>query len=722
MLDEDIRDLLRPVSFRSRVRAFVHFVKSGMPIALFDPAPRKAQEQGRFFAYAAKHSQDVAAQPIDAPMIEARSIEQILVELKPLVGRVDAAGLLAAMLELNVTEDWRMPDVEDSGCIAFVEYLAELALSMNLFDGHLRPAVTSADVAEVQKLVQLLFEAVEESWLVAPTPEGSARKQVLRYHMYVRYPGYSEHVIQDLELLAPRVDDTLTEAIGWGIADALQTVAAIRLVLVTRNADVARGNGLNGHTFSFTLEELQRVSDLPDVRMRGVLEAMTLERSSARELPTPTPTIARAPLIRIGDESWLAPTPALLPYAIRARAEELLMRDAPDRWNQYSRRRSAFLESRAMELLTDLLRPDASWTNLHYPGGEIDGLLLLDDHAFVVEAKSSALSLPVRRAAQESMIEEISEIVATGRDQTSRAINYFRNAAGVSFTVQGQELHIDSGALHFAHRILVTFDTMDAYVANWAVLDSIIGTDAGEVPIFACSLADLRVFRDLIEWPCQFVHYLEKRDRLNLQRRITATEEMDWLGFYLQHNLDIEPVLDSDMELHVKLADYTPAISRYYVGAIGGAKPVALPRQRMPWLMRRMINESVSNRSPGHLRSCVLALDVPMRERWKLFRAYARQRLRSALDGRVHDIKLLAPGARTGISVHFGAASKLPLLLDQMAFACAELPGRHGLGRWLSVAAVTDDPWICACALAADSSRSCLLRGIGLPAEESPAS
>jgi hypothetical protein len=679
----------------------------GLVPAAFSWTPR-TREDGRFAAmFPPAGPVEVTAPP---PRIDAPDV--LLRQLMALIAPFDPLELIADVLWLNATPAWELYDAEQAGSMAFVEYLAELVALMGL-EPLSRPRAPRAEVIQANRLIAEIFGLTQDA--SAPSGEAghsSLRSNVLRYHLYVRYPGNAAHVAEETELLGRRADDVMRGAIGWGMVDAVRTIEGVRQATATESSGL-RGSGRGfrrsaKRQFTVSGESVSRFSGLSTALVEAILRDLTLDPASARKLPTPTPAIQRQPLLALGGGTWFVPVPSLLPYAIRPRAEELLTSRAPERWNDYNKRRCDFVEARSLELLTQIVRPDIVHSNLVYGGGEIDGLMQLDDHVLVVEAKSSTLSLPARRAAPDTTGEELAAIVSKARSQTARAIDYLVAAETAVFGTPAGRVELDSTSMHFAHRILVTLDSMDAYVANSAMLDSAIGQDDGPVPFFACSLTDLRVLKDLVEWPCQFIHYLEKRSRLASQSRVIATEELDWFGFYLQHNLDVEFILDSDVEVIVNFGDFTPAIARFYAGQRGVAPPSRPPRQPMPKLMRRMLEETQANVAPGYLRACVLALDIPMKDRWKVFRAYAQQRIRSSADGRVHDIVARPLGCRTGFSMHFGALNQLDWLMGQARACTNEVSDRAGLERWLSLVAVNEAPWVCSLAVATDGSASAL--------------
>ena len=184
-----------------------------------------------------------------------------------------------------------------------------------------------------------------------------------------------------------------------------------------------------GETFSFSAEDLASEAEIPHERAAAFLESLSLsfgDPINARyRRPAPTHPLALRPFVRRGDQ-YFCPVVQMIEWSIRPAIESLLKPGAPDcvttdprYWERYESARSRFLEARSLELLAGALRSARVHANLKYRTkrddgttvqAELDGLILFDNTAFLVECKAGSLSPPARRGAQARMKEEMKEL------------------------------------------------------------------------------------------------------------------------------------------------------------------------------------------------------------------------------------------------------------------------------------------------------------------------
>jgi hypothetical protein len=104
----------------------------------------------------------------------------------------------------------------------------------------------------------------------------------------------------------------------------------------------------------------------------------------------------------------------------------------------FPRHRAKTLDRLAIGYLTDVLPGAAAYTNLFYEGAELDGLVLFDDIAVVIEGKAGGMSVPARRGDVRRLREDIQRNVEDAWRQAARARVYllrdedsiFRNEDG----------------------------------------------------------------------------------------------------------------------------------------------------------------------------------------------------------------------------------------------------------------------------------------------------
>ena len=121
------------------------------------------------------------------------------------------------------------------------------------------------------------------------------------------------------------------------------------------------------------------------------------------------------PFLQHGDR-YMFPVPGMLCAMFRG-LDARLMRGRPG----YSKSRAKTLDRLAVEWLARMLPGATTYTNLHYGGNELDGLVLFEDMAFVVEGKGSSISFQAQRGDTGQLVNKIRKSVETALEQGIRA-------------------------------------------------------------------------------------------------------------------------------------------------------------------------------------------------------------------------------------------------------------------------------------------------------------
>lgn len=177
--------------------------------------------------------------------------------------------------------------------------------------------------------------------------------------------------------------------------------------------------------------------------------------------------------------------------------------------------------------------------------------------------------------------------------------------------------------------ITTTLEPLDVYTAALHRVADLGIFSEGQLP-WAVHLLDLRIVADLLEFPAQFVHYLDRRLRLHSAKNVEAGDEMDWLGHYLSEGLSLEDLQRWPAD-RIQLASYTTAMDDYFLYQAGQRKtPAPKPVQNMPREFRRVIEELEAERAHGYLNLVCELLDMApdKRKSFAKFASKARKKLR----------------------------------------------------------------------------------------------
>lgn len=445
-----------------------------------------------------------------------------------------------------------------------------------------------------------------------------------------------------------------------------------------------------GDIFAFSAEELAREGKVDLYRTMSFLSRLSLDFGSVERryrYPSPTHPLMLKPFVR-HDSRYVCPLPQSLEFSLRYSIESYLKPASQEcivagsrYWDKYEESRSNFTETAALGYLKQCLRHASVYHNLSYETrtensltvrSELDGLIVFDTVVFLIETKAGTLSLPARRGGIARMKEEMKELVEHAFRQGLRAKRFIQETARpVFFDPAGQEVVIDKNSLDKIFLVTVTLESLDVFVSALYKLKGLGLFGSEELP-WAVSLADLRVISEMIEFPSQFVHYLERRKRINEIARIKAHDELDWLGHYLKEGLYFDEMFArEDAPSIFNLLHYSTEFDSYYLYETGQRRTVVdKPCQTMPAICRQLLNELEANHPLGYSRACGAILDLSGQAKGQLADVIHAQMVRTKADNGLHDFTLITKSTRTGITIMFSRSERSPEMRDKLKVYC----------------------------------------------------
>ena len=477
------------------------------------------------------------------------------------------------------------------------------------------------------------------------------------FNLSVRNPAYEHHLRAQLSGLFDPFDSELREKTGFTIRDALKIIDAMRHLENDRLEQLRKALHTSTSSHDEFIHELARQShrifefNSPDLVQgsglgREIVEkflecfSMSFGQSQiAKSWPSVYDPLERAPLVGFSDGTWLAHLLVKLPWAVKTGFESVLLSDAATK-SRYERRRSRYLESRAVELIASTSRHARKWTRLAYTfddgdgpkNYELDGLVLVDKAGFLVEAKAGSMSLPARRGA-ESAISELKELVGDAHTQANRALRYLNSTNEVQFrSADGDDIKLRRNDFSRLYLVNVTLDSLSAFVTRLARLRTTGILKQGELCWSVYEL-DLQVITEVVEGIGELVHYLDRRLAIE-QMQVHAAEELDWFGHYLKEGLFLRDFFKGDSKVFLSLASYTEDLDNYYLYLTGARKtPAPKPSQPMSLLLRRLIAALERNGPAGFIDAICMLLEGDSKARRMITKRIKDQRLRASQVG-----------------------------------------------------------------------------------------
>lgn len=362
---------------------------------------------------------------------------------------------------------------------------------------------------------------------------------------------------------------------------------------------------------TFTLDELH--VDQPDLdrdRVAAVLRELSIQvggvdPSAYTGLFDPSPLVER-PLLQHGDR-YMLPVPGMLLRDIFTVFDARLLRER----SGYSKSRAKTLDRLAVDWLSRMLPGAETYTNLHYGEDELDGLVLFEDMAFVVEGKGSAISFQARRGDVGRLVNEISRSVGEALEQGVRARDFILAPGdSVFFDDRGNEvLRLPEGTLREVQIVNPTIHELAGHAPQLARFRSRGLFHEGELP-WSVYINDLRVIAETCENAAVFLHYLVWRARLPLGEQVIVADELDLWGAYLFGARF--PPLDKNGFHHI--ANSTTDFDAYYDGLKGRGPQREVPRKFLEEPARSFVARMATERPPGWRKAAGVVLDLSIPE------------------------------------------------------------------------------------------------------------
>lgn len=486
---------------------------------------------------------------------------------------------------------------------------------------------------------------------------GEMRFRTRMYNLSVRNPAYHHHLRNQLSSLFDPFQTELRDKTGFSLDDSLRIIGAMERLENDRIARLRK----ELRSFTTTPEELiheleRRLSQVFEFRTQEIAQNSGLDSGVVERFlnffstPFEQPAIAGnwpstyeqlecAPLVKFSDGAWFAVLFAKLPWAIKTALESVLMSD-PITKARYEQSRSRYLESHAVEMIASTSRHARKWTRLRYSFDdgegtrqyELDGLVLVDRTAFLVECKAGSMSFAARRGA-ESAKSELRGLVAEAHMQSNRVLRYLNSTREVEFVTEAEnKILLRRSDLSRVYLVNVTLESLSAFVTRLAGLGTAGILEQGELCWSVYEL-DLQVITEIVEGIGELVHYLDRRLAIE-QMQVYAPEELDLFGHYFKEGLFLRDFFKGGSKTILNLASYTEDLDSYYLYVTGARKTPALkPRQPISLLIRKLILALERNGPTGFIDAVCMLLEGDSKTRRMITKGIKEGRARARRVG-----------------------------------------------------------------------------------------
>ncbi len=341
--------------------------------------------------------------------------------------------------------------------------------------------------------------------------------------------------------------------------------------------------------------------------------------------------IYEKPVIQYGDSFYLFHIPLILRSAGYLLERLIESKDHGYFKRHFLKSRDTYLESKSLELLSNLLPESNVYPHMYYPvtNGkeqfvETDGLIIFGDILIIVEAKAGKLSRSARRGAPLRLLDNLKEILGEAHKQGIRTLRYIKSAEEVTFYDDKQKPVIRLKKNQFADIFVVTVSYEQlTFLATQLTSMEKIGVIKGREWPWAIYLNDLRVISEILEHPTEFIHYLKRRIQVNEFDNFKFADELEILIYYLTDGLFFGEAQLND-KTQVSLFGYKKDLDSYYLFQEGVRSEVPKPRQYMPEVFEKLITILERSRPSGFIDAAITLLDCSKQTRTQI----AEERMR----------------------------------------------------------------------------------------------
>ena len=397
-------------------------------------------------------------------------------------------------------------------------------------------------------------------------------------------------------------------------------------------ADVVKENGweqrqqdVSGRLFGADLYDVKKITGLP----QELLDELAWSPGQDQEFfakgehcgwPLGIWPIFKRPFIRLGGRYYCFELYSLFDNLYRV-MQRVIMHRKPDyreAWNCIQKNLSERLPLKYLQRILpgSTVRRSISYRwkagsdNVQWC--ETDGLLIFDDHLFIIECKGGAFTYTPPASDFPAHVKSIENLVLKPANQGTRFLDYLKSSDSVNIFDNG---HQPIGKIRRADFRCVTICTvtLDPFTEIAARVQHLrkIGVDVGDLPIWSISLDNLRTFADIFTNPVVFLHFVEQRLRAFQSTAIECNDELDHLGLYFKHNhytQYVEVQKQSD-DTKFGFSGYRSDIDRFFAERLNNPDAPCWLTQDIPQRIVEIIDFLSSSNKPGRSKAASFLLD-----------------------------------------------------------------------------------------------------------------
>lgn len=330
------------------------------------------------------------------------------------------------------------------------------------------------------------------------------------------------------------------------------------------------------------------------------------------------PTMRR-PFLRIDGRAMCFEMWGLFDNIYRGLQKVVLSRE-PEYREHWNRGQKEVSEALPQKYFDKLLTGNTGFSSITYPWREnsgkskwceCDGLIIYDDHLFVVEVKAGAFTYTSPATDLAAHLTSLRNLIEAPAAQGNRFIEYLESDLEVPI-FDGERNELTCIRRQDFRTVTVVALSLDSFteLAARAQHLSKVGVELGTSEVWALSIDDLRVYADIFDNPLIFIHFIEQRMQAVTNDSINLDDEIDHLGLYLAQNNYEQYAREfgGAEQDRIQFTGFRAPIDEFYTALVNNEVP-SRPSQEMPSKLREIIDFLAGAKKAGSTMLASFLLD-----------------------------------------------------------------------------------------------------------------
>jgi hypothetical protein len=284
-------------------------------------------------------------------------------------------------------------------------------------------------------------------------------------------------------------------------------------------------------------------------------------------------------------------------YRVLQRTVCRIKPDYRDEWNDKQKEISEQLPFKYLKILLPKAQVYQSVYYRWYPSShskkqwcEADGILICDDHLFVIEVKAGAFTYTSPANDFPAYIDSLKNLVFKPAEQGNRFLEYLESEEKVDlFDSEHNKIgEISNKDFEHTHICAITLDPFTE---------------------LASQIQHLSVYSDIFDNSLVFLHFVEQRMRAFQSSLIKTEDELDHLGLYLKHNVYTQYVQEFNFDKPIMWHGYRSDIDHFFTEKLHDPQILCPLRQDMPARLKEIIDFLDANNVQGRRKVSSMLLD-----------------------------------------------------------------------------------------------------------------